>query len=64
VVHFGALGDNRAAEEQWQAALKENPAFTPAVIGLADICLREQRLAEVRDLSQKLQALAHNGLDV
>jgi GT2 family glycosyltransferase/predicted Zn-dependent protease len=54
----------RDAEAQWRAALEENPAFIPAIVGLADIFLREHNLAAVSELTGKLQALEPDGIDL
>jgi tetratricopeptide (TPR) repeat protein len=40
-------GRTAEAEAQWVAALKENPNFGPAWLGIAELCLEQGRLPEV-----------------
>jgi tetratricopeptide (TPR) repeat protein len=46
------------AEAQWRQALAEQPGFVPAWLGLAEVCLAQQRWAEFDDIGRKVEALA------
>jgi GT2 family glycosyltransferase/tetratricopeptide (TPR) repeat protein len=51
-------GRHREAEAQWQAALAEQPDFLPALLGLAELYLVQQRWPELDRACERLPDLA------
>ncbi len=46
----------REAEEQWLKALGERPDFFPSAVGLADLCRRQGRFADLERLATQIEA--------
>jgi tetratricopeptide (TPR) repeat protein len=53
-VLYHRQGRHAEAEAQWRAALAERPGFVPAWLGLADVCLAQQRWTEVDEVSRRV----------
>jgi tetratricopeptide (TPR) repeat protein len=60
-VLYHEQGRTAEAEAQWRAALAENEEFTPAWLGLADLCLAQGRLDEVTRILGRLEKRAPDG---
>jgi tetratricopeptide (TPR) repeat protein len=62
-VLYHRQGRYAEAEAQWRAALAEQPGLVSAWLGLADVCLTQQRWAEVEDLIRRVEALPGAGTE-
>jgi glycosyltransferase involved in cell wall biosynthesis/predicted Zn-dependent protease len=53
---YRAQGRHPEAEDQWRAALTENPELAPAWLGLGDLYLSQERWQEVEEIAQRVEA--------
>ena len=56
-VIYRELGRDAEAESQWRAALAEQPMFTPAWQGLAELLRDQERWGEREDVLRQFQGL-------
>jgi glycosyltransferase involved in cell wall biosynthesis len=60
-VIYEETGRAAEAETQWLAAVAENPQFTPGWFRLGELCLKQERWAELESIARGLEAAPAGG---